>query len=296
MKTLVIGDTHLKQKQILPRVDAAIAAYNAQRVVFLGDYCDDWGASDSFALESLHAFADWVAERRGRGFAVDVVLGNHDMRYLMEEDGPGTQWGIMEKVHEILDGLGIVMAAEANGYLLTHAGVTSSWADDNFDLAAWDAAHASAANAARLLNEMLADPTRWRDLDTCGAARGGFEVAGPLWADKRELAMDFLPGVNQIVGHTPVFTCERLKLWPRHSSGMRMWHASNGREGVRAGDDSVTPIVWACDTFSLTSMLAPIGDGSMLLVNDAGAVEVVDYATLGEGAWHDDAYVYYMTR
>ena len=296
MKTLVVGDTHLKQKQILPRVDAAIAAHDVRRVAFLGDYCDDWGASDSFALESLRTFASWVGERRNQGMTVDVVLGNHDMRYLMEEDGPGTQWGIMEKVHAILDGLGIVMAAETNGYLLTHAGVTSSWVNDNFDLGAWDAPHASAADAARLLNEMFSDRTRWRDLDSCGAARGGFEVAGPLWADKRELAMDFLPGVNQIVGHTPVFTCERLKLWPRHSSGMRMWHASNGREGVRAGDDSVTPIVWTCDTFSLTSMLAPIGDGSMLLVDDGGAAEVVDYATLGEGDWRDDAYVYYMTR
>ena len=45
MKTLVVGDTHLKQKQILPRVDAAIAAHDVQRVAFLGDYCDDWGAS-----------------------------------------------------------------------------------------------------------------------------------------------------------------------------------------------------------------------------------------------------------
>lgn len=296
MRTLVVGDTHLKQKHILPRVDAAIAKHGVRRVVLLGDYCDDWGASDSFALEALHALAEWVTARRNEGLAVDVVLGNHDMRYLMEEDGPGTQWGIMEKVHAILDGLSIVMAAEANGYLLTHAGVTSSWAHDNFDLAAWDPAHATAADAALLLNEMFSDRARWRDLDACGAARGGSEVAGPLWADKSELAMDFLPGVNQIVGHTPVFTCERLKLWPRHSSGMRMWHAPNGREGVRAGDDSVTPLVWACDTFSLTSMLAPIGDGSMLLVEDDGRVEVIDYATLGEGDWRDEAYVYYMLR
>ena len=108
--------------------------------------------------------------------------------------------------------------------------------------------------------------------------------------------MDYLPGVNQIVGHTPVFACERVRLWPHHSSGMRMWHAASGREGVRAGDDSTTPAIWACDTFSLTSMLQPIGDGGMLLVDGDGSVEVVDYATLCEGGWAADVRRYYEAR
>lgn len=294
MGTVVVGDTHLKQRQILPRVDAAIDKAAAERVVFLGDYCDDWGAADAFALGALRVFSSWVSERRARGISIDVLLGNHDLRYLMGEDGSGIQWGIMDEVRGILEGLGLSMAAEAGGYLLTHAGVTSAWAHEN--LPECDASHYTAEDVARSLNDMFSDRKRWRDLDACGAGRGGFDTAGPLWADVRELSMDYLPDVNQVVGHTPVFSCERVKLWPAHSSGMRMWHSMDGREGVRRGDDSIPPVVWACDTFSLTSMLAPVGDGSMLYIGDDGAVEVLGCDDLGICDWRESAMRYFESR
>lgn len=45
METLVVGDLHLKQPVVLPRVDSLLAAHPAVgRVVFLGDACDDWDA------------------------------------------------------------------------------------------------------------------------------------------------------------------------------------------------------------------------------------------------------------
>lgn len=41
METLVVGDLHLKQPVVLPRVDSLLAAHPAVgRVVFLGDACD----------------------------------------------------------------------------------------------------------------------------------------------------------------------------------------------------------------------------------------------------------------
>ena len=59
-------------------------------------------------------------------------------------------------------------------------------------------------------------------------------------------------GVPQIVGHSPV---ERVE---NYASG---W--------MTVGRDPL----WACDTMSLMSYGAPIGDGSMLLVDEPGATD-----------------------
>ena len=74
-------------------------------------------------------------------------------------------------------------------------------------------------------------------------------MPGPLWADLRDMLDDALPGVPQIVGHSPV---ERVE---NYASG---W--------MTAGRDAL----WACDTMSLMSYGSPIGDGSMLLVEGPG--------------------------
>ena len=48
MKTLVVGDLHLKQQFVLPRIDGMLAGdAEIGRVVFLGDACDDWGRERS---------------------------------------------------------------------------------------------------------------------------------------------------------------------------------------------------------------------------------------------------------
>lgn len=62
-----------------------------------------------------------------------------------------------------------------------------------------------------------------------------------------ELAADSLPGVRQVVGHTPRRTCARLR---------------------------ADPEVWCCDTFSLFRDGRPIGDGTVLVVDD-GKIGVV---------------------
>ena len=67
---------------------------------------------------------------------------------------------------------------------------------------------------------------------------------------------DALPGVPQIVGHTPV---ERVE---NYADG---W--------MTRGQDAL----WACDTLSLMSYGAPIGNGSMLLVDESGEAQAVPF-------------------
>ena len=108
--TLVVGDTHLKHELILPRVDAAIERCDADRVVFLGDYCDEWGSTGRQLLAELELFAGWVEDTHAAGVRVDLLLGNHDFQYLMGEEGPGTHVLLMDDVAELLGALGATMA------------------------------------------------------------------------------------------------------------------------------------------------------------------------------------------
>ena len=83
MKTLVVGDLHLKQQFVLPRIDGMLAGdAEIGRVVFLGDACDDWGANEADELNAMEFYAKWVREHRGRGMRIDVLLGNHDFCYV----------------------------------------------------------------------------------------------------------------------------------------------------------------------------------------------------------------------
>ena len=241
--TLVVGDTHLKQELILPRVDAARERCEADRIVFLGDYCDEWGSGDRWFLEALGLFAGWVEDARAEGVRVDVLLGNHDFQYLLGEEGPGTHAALMDEAAALLRGLGVKAAETVDGYLLTHAGLTTDWAIRHLE------APLDAEKAKAQLNALFerGAPAGWRALASCGAGRGGWGVPSPLWADRSELWEDPYPGIDQIVGHTPVATCERMP-------------PAFGR--ARDGGEEL----WLCDTFSMTPGREPHGDGTLLLV------------------------------
>lgn len=249
-KTLVVGDIHLKAFDILAKVDGVLSEdENIDRVVFLGDICDEWRADDSQMVREIEEFADWVEDRRADGLRVDVLFGNHDFQYLLDERGPGTHMGLVQFVGATLFQLDPQVACEVDGFLLTHAGLTQWFADEHlsepFD----------AVDAAEQLNNILAEGSRLalKVISSRGVERGGDEAPGPLWADKCELEEDPIDAIPQIVGHTPVAAACRGEV-----------------PGI--GDDAAE--LWFCDTFSLRSDMVPIGDGSLLLVED-GVVRVI---------------------
>ena len=129
MKTIVVGDMHQKQHPILPIVDNAIRFLGARRVVLLGDYCDDYSPNRDTTdakklLEGLELQTDWINRTRGRGIQVDALLGNHDMQYLIERQGPGTNLNCIIPAQRLLAQMNVRMAAAVDGWLATHAGLT----------------------------------------------------------------------------------------------------------------------------------------------------------------------------
>lgn len=264
MKTIVVGDMHQKQHPILPIVDNAIRLLGARRVVLLGDYCDDYSPNRDTTdakklLEGLEFQADWIDRTRGRGIQVDVLLGNHDMQYLIERQGPGTNLNCIVPVRRMLAQMNVRMATAVDGWLATHAGLTSQFANVVLEIDSNAARSDRPSYSAESLSEQLNAAfdhalsemfERGNDeelllLNLCGPGRGGACIPGPLWASTSELTLLGMPRLNQIIGHTPVYSVRELE--------------EQGFCGER---------YMACDTFSTDFDFRPLGDGSILLADD----------------------------
>ena len=264
MRTIVVGDMHQKQHLVLPIVDNAIRFLGAKRVVLLGDYCDDYSPDRDETdaeklLRGLEYQVDWVDRTRNRGVQVDVLLGNHDMQYLVERQGPGTNLNCIIPVRRLLAQMNVRMAAAVDGWLATHAGLTSQFADivleiddeaESFGKPSYSAESLAAQlNAAfdHALTEMFdhANDEELLLFNLCGPGRGGISIPGPLWASTSELTVLGMPQLDQIVGHTPVYSVHKLE--------------EQGFSGER---------FMACDTFSTDFDFRPLGDGSILLADD----------------------------
>lgn len=264
MKTIVVGDMHQKQHPILPIVDNAIRFLGARRVVLLGDYCDDYSPNRDTTdakklLEGLEFQADWIDRTRGRGIQVDVLLGNHDMQYLIERQGPGTNLNCIIPVQRLLAQMNVRMATAVDGWLATHAGLTSQFANVVLEIDVEAESFGELSYSAESLSEQLNATLdhalsemfeRGNDeelllLNLCGPGRGGACIPGPLWASTSELTLLGIPRINQIIGHTPVYSVRELE--------------EQGFCGER---------YMVCDTFSTDFDFRPLGDGSILLTDD----------------------------
>ena len=238
-RILFVGDLHAKP-QLLPRISRTADRVRATRIILLGDIMDDWKATGRSLVEWAETFCDWVeAERQKR--QVTVLIGNHDVPYLLEADTPeyarvrdygtpGFHSKAQRKIFEIFDSRLHEMSTcwYDDNVLASHAGFTGEWLDGwPFGLPVTP------------INIGLMFPGEPGKLASAycqaGAARGGDSAPSPLWADKSELIADHPEGLIQVVGHTPVPTVTN----------------TNG--------------LLFCDTMSTMPNGLPIGDGSMLL-------------------------------
>lgn len=263
-KTLVVGDMHLREKLILDRVFRAASNLSVGRIVFCGDYVDNWYQNREMVIDELTYLRSWVKAMRGdvasglevrppaSDFEVNLVIGNHDMQYLRRIPGAGTCTDLYDEVSEILREINVQAATVVGDYLITHAGVTKQWAKQFLELENGYTAHSVCAQLNKMFEQ--GDEASLAALSTAGPKRGGRDLPGPLWADCWELCDDPLPNIDQIVGHTPLACVDK-------------WQ-------TEADDDSSGETLFVCDTFSLTRGLMPIGDGSMVLVEDGSARKI----------------------
>ena len=222
MKTLVIGDVHgdIWGLQGLLQSTGAIAADGTRnegwRIIQLGDLIHG-GRSDDPHSDDIGALS----------LSLDVcdvlLLGNHELPHAY----PWADFPRFAGMHPMMSGTSSLLrkassrmkvATSVEGWLITHAGVASSFASGLPD---------HAPDAAEFLNrgfaERAASTVRVDLFDAVGRARGGREpVGGIFWLDWEDLCDQADTPWSQIVGHSPVKN-HTWRPFPERSPCSRHW-------------------------------------------------------------------------
>jgi hypothetical protein len=202
MKIITISDLHGRDNWLQINVD------QYDKLIFLGDYTDSYDLSDNVILENLQQIIRFKHHYPDK---IILLIGNHDAQYLhfphyrCSGFRPSMQ-PTLSKLFTDYQSL-FQIAYQEDSYLFTHAGVSNRWL-----------AHLPKGEGSKLelnlqaldelgdaMNKMHQDRMMRTALFDVSYLRGGFdEAGGPVWADKRETSTDYVPGLHQIVGHTPV--------------------------------------------------------------------------------------------
>lgn len=196
-KYIVIGDIHglTTWRKVINRHPDAL------RYVFLGDYCDPYGTSitDEQVVDN---FIDIINFKKMYPERVILLLGNHDIHYLLSDAPQGSRYNLSLSMmlNDLFAGnkACFQLAYGCKRLLFTHAGVLKSWLEEfSTD---------KTQSVADQINERSDDQALWQ----CCLLRGGLSLyGGPLWADIEEFTTDeLLPGLVQMVGHNRVSTIE----------------------------------------------------------------------------------------
>lgn len=254
-RTLFVGDLHAKPDLLEP-VSRIADQCHADRLILLGDLNDDWNLSNNAAIRAFRRLAAWWRMEHERHDTI-LLLGNHDIAYWMKPGSaayarvrrasPGFKPGAHRAIHQMMHELPVTLAWSDGRVLATHAGVTRPWA--RVTIRGYETM--SPTVIADWLNRSLTDTGRLGRLyDATGPARGGTGLPGPLWADESELTRFAEPRLLQVVGHTPVHT---------------VTHRANA---------------WYCDTMSTRPDGTPIGDHTLLLMDDASGAPMFEVVPL----------------
>ena len=201
MRALIIPDLH----NHVENAEHWLGVSAAPRVIFLGDYFDDFH-DDAFDARRT---ATWLRHRIETTEDV-FLIGNHDAAYMFAEAGglycPGFTPEKAEAIRGILERRHwdrFKLVHQEQEWLLSHAGIHPAWIGETGVAGILR----RCAEAVELAWEGEFDPILGAGLDRGGKQRHG----GPLWMDWGSLVP--VPGINQIVGHTPGREA-RMKIGP----------------------------------------------------------------------------------
>jgi hypothetical protein len=189
MKTIVISDLHNRVDWVEP----FLSSLTYDRVVFLGDYFDDFFDTNKHIV----AAAKWLSQSLEHEDRIHL-MGTHDMWYRFPTNiflsASGNTEGKCKRINKILtpeDWNKLVLYHSEQGFLLTHAGLHPSISTLKAIPSAAEKAMTDAKNG------------KTNKLTEAGFARGGFSQSygGITWLDWN-VEFEPIPNVNQIVGHT----------------------------------------------------------------------------------------------
>ena len=179
MKILVVPDIHMKTKQMLPKVAKIANEQEIDKIVFIGDYFDDWHQVNNAKLyrDTIDDLKDFYDE-----FDCVFLLGNHDVPYITNEYHPYSSpfYDVRLDVYAFLKYINAQVAYQADGVTYSHAGFCKY-----DDIKSW------------MFEPSIDHFGKLRQLDR--------QPGSALW-----IRPDYpgSRGPNQVVGHTPVNTVQ----------------------------------------------------------------------------------------
>jgi hypothetical protein len=187
MKIICVPDIHQsKHWRKLLEIDLN----TIDKVVFLGDYLDYWENEWPCQGENFENIIQFKKSAPGK---IDVLFGNHDTSYLLDERCSGYQPYkarlITEMIINSMDFMQVVSVYD--NYIFSHAGVSYKW---------MRCAGVKDINEINPLFKEKPDFFRWVGPDNYGNNSN----EGPLWIRPASLFRTSIKGYNQIVGHTEV--------------------------------------------------------------------------------------------
>lgn len=191
MRTLIIPDIHNHTHN----ADHWLQTQQHDRVVFLGDYFDDFGDTPEDVMNT----ARWLSARMDSSDDI-FLLGNHDASYLFpdspELECPGFTRQKSRAIHEVMSARHwerLQLTHFEQGWLMSHAGFHPVWMKEP----TVEKILSRCDLAMELARKRVVDP-----ILGAGEDRGGLQkFGGPLWMDFGSLMP--IPKINQLVGHTP---------------------------------------------------------------------------------------------
>ncbi len=216
-RTVVVSDLH-GEARLLERALEAVGFGAGDRLVIAGDLIDV-GRDDTVGLATE--------------LEATILAGNHEvcaaLGILIQPQNPESLERGPEFAQRFVGGKW-ALATAADGWLITHAGVSTSL-NDVIEECDREPDRIAAELNGRFRTEMAAAvplaPLDWEDIERFRLI--GSE-AGPLWFRPRSLPR--LPGgLPQVVGHTPPETYTPAHLAALHAAGWRLIEPG-GRGGV----------------------------------------------------------------
>lgn len=200
MRTISIGDIH--GRTIWKEIDPT----KYDKIIFNGDYVDSYVYSD---VEIQSNLLDIIQFKKENIDKVILILGNHDIQYYFLGEGFGCG-GYRPSMAENLKMIFIhnkdlfQVAYQYQNYLWTHAGVSNGWLEWNKKEIEDFKERFDVIDYADLFNKMLMTKNN-RLLHQVGKGRqGSYLFGGITWADREETSRDYVTGLHQIVGHSPI--------------------------------------------------------------------------------------------
>ena len=199
MKILVIGDLHESDFWV-DHVDKN--KDHVDMIVFMGDYFDSFKKVS--VQEALENFKKILSLRQTLGEdKVIMLIGNHDFHYTKFCVGRYSGFSTTTFVtsgsflDELLDSGVLVLSYAVDGYLFSHAGVSSTW----FSEMIGDDMNVEDINSVFKQSPRIVE---FRKDERTTSQYGDNVHQSPIWIRPNSLSTNPYGDYNQIIGHTAV--------------------------------------------------------------------------------------------